>query len=272
MAPEPGSLAPLAPAPSGIQPASSRSAHLRADREPPRRRKLTSACVACRAARTKCSKQQPCAFCTEKNIECVVDLEDDHRRKIPLKRRLDSLEDDQELFQPSLSEIKVYMDRNLPRRELEKPPELLEIYQQVSEPRKTTLRAGDRALSIARLCDIPPFSGPARPWTTVTDDDEFVSHLVSLYLIWNHIFFNWINRDLFLRDLNSRDVNSVFCSPFLVNAILAEACLYSDYPESCAIPGDVTTKGEHFWREAKRLILQPDAVFIYLSAGDHVTP
>ncbi|KAL4754386.1 hypothetical protein BDW72DRAFT_190248 [Aspergillus terricola var. indicus] len=29
---------------------------------------------------------------------------------------------------------------------------------------------------------------------------------------------------------------------------------YSSYPESCAVPGDVSTKGQHFWGEARRLL------------------
>ncbi|PYH90331.1 hypothetical protein BO71DRAFT_334734 [Aspergillus ellipticus CBS 707.79] len=244
----------------------------------PKNRKVTSACTACKIAKAKCSGQQPCTYCVRREYECVFSPENDQRRRIPLKRRLDDLEEAQDLFvrllrtlrhrnphvdglldyirdkDPTFPEIKDFMDIHLPQRELEKTPELLHIYQEVKRPRGPTTKSSDRALDIARLCDIPPFTGPARPWTTVTDDDTFVSHLISLYFTWQHLFCNWIDRDLFLKDLNSGNVNATFCSPLLVNAILADACCHSDYPEACAVPGDITTKGIHFAAEAKRLL------------------
>lgn len=170
------------------------------------------------------------------------------RQKRPLKRRVDSLEEDQKLFirllrtlrhrndhvdglldyvrdkKPSLDQIKQYMDQHLPQRELEKTPELLEVH------RGLAARPTGRALSLARLCDIPPYSGPAKPWTAVTNDDQFVSHLISIYFTWSCLGFNFIDRDLFLQDFNSGDVNSLYCSPFLVNAVLADACVSSSQP------------------------------------------
>ncbi|KAF9895160.1 hypothetical protein FE257_000062 [Aspergillus nanangensis] len=248
------------------------------DRVPPKKRKVSSACEACKIAKTKCSGHQPCTYCVKKNIECIMDPESDQRRKVQMRRRLNSLEEDQDLFvrlvrtlrhtnqavdgllkyirddQPSVAEIKSFMDCNLPQREFEKTPELLDIYNGLNTTQQGVSKSWARALDIPRLCDRPRFSGRARPWTTITDDDDFVSHLISLWFTWHHLFFNWVDRDLFLRDLNSGNVQSTFCSPFLVNTILAEACFYSDYPEACAVPGDLTTKGEHFWKEAKRLL------------------
>ncbi|KAF5862069.1 hypothetical protein ETB97_012216 [Aspergillus alliaceus] len=245
----------------------------------PKKTKTSSACISCKNSKVKCSGQQPCATCVKKNLECVVDPESDGRRRIQINRKLDSLEGDHELFvrllrtlrhqnqnvekllnyiregKPSLPEIKQFMDRELPPREVIETPELIHIDEEVScGPQGPIPRSAYRALDISRLCDIPPFTGPAHPWTTVTDDNDFVSHLISLYFTWPHLFFNWIDRDLFLKDFRSGDLNSTFCSPFLVNAMLAEACYYSDYPESCAVPGDIATKGEHFWREAMKLL------------------
>ncbi|OJJ01995.1 hypothetical protein ASPVEDRAFT_41521 [Aspergillus versicolor CBS 583.65] len=243
---------------------------------PTRKRKITHACVSCRALRTKCSGH-PCTTCLQKNIECVVDRESDQRKKIPLRREMQELEEDQALFirllrtlrhrhpdvealldyiavqKPSLAEIKVYMDRHL-SRQLEQTPELLEAYNELTQAQLPATTSASRALDIARLCDIPPFSGRADVWTTVTNDDQFVSHLLSLFFTWHAPFFNYINRELFLRDLQSGSTDSTFCSPLLVNAVLADACSYSDYPEAFAVPGDVTTKGEHFWRQAKELL------------------
>jgi hypothetical protein len=86
-------------------------------------------------------------------------------------------------------------------------------------------QARRRVLDARRLSDDPLWEVPANPWTDVTDDDAFVSHLVSLWFTWYHPSFSYLDRDLFIKDMQSGDVeNSLYCSPFLVNAILADAC------------------------------------------------
>ena len=80
-------------------------------------------------------------------------------------------------------------------------------------------------MSIQSLSDEPLFDLPASPWTTITDDDHFVSHLVSLYFTWEHAACHLIDRELFLEDMKSAQLGSQSCSPFLVNALLATACV-----------------------------------------------
>jgi hypothetical protein len=41
-------------------------------------------------------------------------------------------------------------------------------------------------MNIATLVDEPPVRVPAKPWTNVTWDDDFVSHLISMYFAWHH--------------------------------------------------------------------------------------
>jgi hypothetical protein len=178
-------------------------------------------------------------------MECVFDESTDSRRRIIMKRKMDSLEDDRELLlqlvgnlrgspnsqviqllnlirsNAPLEEIKDYMDRKM-HDELEKTPELVEIANSVREGRN---QARHRVLDARRLSDDPLWEVPANPWTDVTDDDAFVSHLVSLWFTWYHPSFSYLDRDLFIKDMQSGDVeNSLYCSPFLVNAILADAC------------------------------------------------
>ncbi|KAF3143611.1 hypothetical protein TWF569_007232 [Orbilia oligospora] len=38
----------------------------------------------------------------------------------------------------------------------------------------------------------------AEPWTTITDDDELVSHLISSYIAWDAVAWNWFDVDIFL--------------------------------------------------------------------------
>lgn len=91
--------------------------------------------------------------------------------------------------------------------------------------RASRSRDGRSAMSVQRLCDTPIVSVQARPWTTVTDDDGFVSHLVSLWFTWQYPHFHWLDRDMFVDDMRSGRLDSDFCSPFLVNIMLAEACV-----------------------------------------------
>jgi hypothetical protein len=71
----------------------------------------------------------------------------------------------------------------------------------------------------------PLYKVPAKPWTRLTDDDDLVSHLISLYLEWVNPFFRVLEEDLFIEAMQAGDFNSEYCSPFLVNAMLACACV-----------------------------------------------
>lgn len=42
-------------------------------------------------------------------------------------------------------------------------------------------------------------------WTSVTDDDELVSHLIELYFTWQHVFFQNFPEDLFRRNFERRE-------------------------------------------------------------------
>lgn len=86
-------------------------------------------------------------------------------------------------------------------------------------------RARLRVMDIQNLCGTAPYRVPARPWTTVTNSDDLVSHLVSLYLTWGYPFYAFFCRETFLKHMRSGRLNSDFCSPFLVNALLANACV-----------------------------------------------
>lgn len=84
-----------------------------------------------------------------------------------------------------------------------------------------------KVMDIHFLCDEAPCKVPAKPWTSVTEDDDLVSHLVSLYFTWDYPFYTFLDRDVFLAHMAAGNLESEFCSPFLVNAILANACVCS---------------------------------------------
>lgn len=132
----------------------------------------------------------------------------------------------------SLEEIKSYLDDETRRSRLEGSPEVDGIYREVRRLQRVSQSQGSRSsqMDIRRLTDVPLFDLPAKPWTTITSDDQFVSHLVSLWFTWSTQFFNWVDWDDFISGMKSGNLSSEFCSPFLVNAMLAEACVSIPLP------------------------------------------
>lgn len=78
-------------------------------------------------------------------------------------------------------------------------------------------------ISLESLCDIPPYRVPAKPWTEATDDNDLVSHLVSLYFTWDHPCAQFVDQGIFLEHMRRGDLDSEFCSPLLVNSLLSMA-------------------------------------------------
>lgn len=64
---------------------------------------------------------------------------------------------------------------------------------------------------------------PALPWTNQCTDDASVSHLVSMFLVFQNSWWRQVEEDLLISAMRTKDLNSPYCSPFLVNSILAVA-------------------------------------------------
>jgi hypothetical protein len=105
---------------------------------------------------------------------------------------------------------------------------------------------------------------PVTTWTTVTSDPDLIVHLMNMYFGWHYAFFTTLSKSLFYRDfllgkppLDSRR-KTEYCTPLLVNAMLALGCHFTSRPGTRAIRDDSATAGDHFFKEAKRLILEGD--------------
>ncbi|KAJ5620580.1 Transcription factor [Penicillium lagena] len=98
---------------------------------------------------------------------------------------------------------------------------------------------------------------PVKRWTRATDDEFLISHLMTMYFTWHYPFFTILAKDVFYRDY-VRGVSSQYCSSLLVNAMLALGCHFSSYQGALDDPQDLATAGNHFFREAKRLVLEHD--------------
>jgi len=94
-----------------------------------------------------------------------------------------------------------------------------------------------------------PFNGT---WTSVTSDTALVEHLMALYFCWEYPTFASLNKEHFLEDFKSGSPR--YCSPLLVNAILALGCRFSEQPNTRTDPENSNTAGDHFFAEATRLL------------------
>ena len=99
-----------------------------------------------------------------------------------------------------------------------------------AETENKTPKSRPKVVDIQALRNNLPYRVPAKPWTTVTDSDDLVSHLVALYLTWGYPFYAFFCRETFVQHMRMGNLNSDFCSPFLVNALLANACVSSGIP------------------------------------------
>lgn len=100
-------------------------------------------------------------------------------------------------------------------------------------------------------------------WTTVTGDTSLIMYLMNMYFNWHYTYFTTLSRSLFYDDfLRGRPQllpnRTVHCTSLLVNAMLALGCHFTSVPGAFAEPGDSRTKGDHFFAEAKRLIVEND--------------
>lgn len=104
---------------------------------------------------------------------------------------------------------------------------------------------------------------PVSSWTTVTNDETLILHLLNMYISWHYPFFTCLSKSLFQQDfLRGRQPagskRTSYCSSLLVNAMLALGCHFTSFPGACSDPNDQATKGDHFFAEAKRLIVDND--------------
>ncbi|KAH7237907.1 hypothetical protein B0J15DRAFT_503142, partial [Fusarium solani] len=112
--------------------------------------------------------------------------------------------------------------------------------------------------------DLPGYTLPISRWTTVSNDEKLLNHLFLLFWTWDIICNRAIDRTIFEEDLRFLNPSSNppdllhFCSPFLVNALLAVSCLYTKNPATFDQPGDSDSRGQAFAKEAERLLALED--------------
>ena len=122
----------------------------------------------------------------------------------------------------------------------------------------------DSGLPNAGLDRYPQQAAPITSWTEVTSNLDLVAHLITMYFTWHYTYFTTLSKSLFYRDFllgkpqpgTTRQYE--YCTPLLVNAMLALGCHFTSWPAARADPHDSATAGDHFFKEAKRLIMEND--------------
>ncbi|KAJ5580231.1 uncharacterized protein N7459_006216 [Penicillium hispanicum] len=272
----------LAPGPS---PTSDKSSPTKDEAKTPGslwKKRVSTACLACKKSKRKCSGTAPCDNCRSFRRVCIFDESLDQRRRVAAKRTADELSYHRDLLgdlfklvreadeskalqlldiirhNAPAHEIRSYIDETL--SELGAAGETShEAVSKLEDMRNLINVEGAspvfrrKVMDIHYLCDEAPFQVPARPWTTVTEDSDLVSHLVSLYFTWDYPFHAFVDQGVFLRHMANGELGSEFCSPYLVNAMLSNACYFSEFSEAYVVPGDISSKGSDFLAEAERL-------------------
>lgn len=100
----------------------------------------------------------------------------------------------------------------------------------------------------------PEMSSPSSSWTSITSDINLVQHLLALYFCWEYPTFASLSKEHFLQDF--QDGRHRYCSPILINALLALGCRFSTQPITRANPNDPYSHGDHFFEESQRLFHQ----------------
>ncbi|KAI9727901.1 MAG: hypothetical protein M1828_005306 [Chrysothrix sp. TS-e1954] len=101
-------------------------------------------------------------------------------------------------------------------------------------------------------------------WTRVTSDRDLIVHLLNMYFTWHYTFFTTLSKSLFYRDFNlgktaaEKHRGNIYCTPLLVNVMLALGCHFTSHRSAREDSEDSATAGDHFFREAKRLLMDDD--------------
>ena len=230
-----------------------------------------------------------CSTCTAVyHTTCSYNADSDHRRKAALKRDIEALKEQNGALGVIVASLRTSSDAEVAEiiqqikadEDLETIAESLRRNVTLPEPSGVKSAEADLSnlmgnpsldesgvvkhfghtsnLSLVSEDDHSPlYPQTSEAWTTVTRDSSFVEHLMGLYFSWSHPLYVLFSKELFLYDMAKG--RSKYCSPLLVNALLAVACALTDRPEARTNPHDPKTAGDHFFAEAKRILQSNDA-------------
>ena len=247
-----------------------------------KRRCISSACLPCRKRKSKCDGGKPfCSTCQAVyRTDCHYDVDSDHRRKAALRRDIHALKEQNGALGIIIASIKTASELEVEEiiRQIRSDEDLDGLAESLksnvtlgegTEIGRDELSLGlDSSGHVAHFGHLSNFSlikydhtpllnqEKVAIWTSVTGDGDLVDHLLRLYFCWSHPYYSFFSEAAFLSDMAAG--RNKYCSPMLVNAILAHASHYSDRPELRKDPDDPSTAGHYFFEEAKTLLDEDD--------------
>lgn len=237
--------------------------------ESKQRRSVTqNACKECRKGRAKCSGAQPCSRCVRRDgAECIYEIPTKDKMKLEINRLRDQIVQYDRVLRALTSEETA---NSIQRHLIDgKPLESILSPSLATEAKSTLITPGHLSTTAQQpeMCQSPCNSTVGSPsseaggfpgsavsvgsWTRITQSRPLIEHLLSLYFCWEYPVFTIISEHYFRNDM--RDGRRKYCSPLLVNAILAVACRLSDRPEP-QNDSHSRTAGDDFFKEAEDLL------------------
>ncbi|EWZ78317.1 hypothetical protein FOWG_17403 [Fusarium oxysporum f. sp. lycopersici MN25] len=131
----------------------------------------------------------------------------------------------------------------------------------------------DKYVDSEIFVDVSTRDLPLSRWTTVSQDDRQMNHLLTMFFTWDNIVERAFYRPIFEEDTITMDPHlpdnhpKNFCSRFLINALLAVSCLYTLDPVFFKEPQDSSTRGRRWADEAETLLEKIDKPSIPLLQG-----
>lgn len=93
---------------------------------------------------------------------------------------------------------------------------------------------------------------PAEPWVEGLND-EAMSHMISFFFSFLNPYWRYVEEEFFLESMRSRDVKSRYCTPLLVNSMVALVSLHSDVCDDILPQEEFPDRGVGYHKEAIRL-------------------
>ncbi|OHE98232.1 hypothetical protein CORC01_06429 [Colletotrichum orchidophilum] len=232
-------------------------------------------CSDCRKRKVKCDGARPtCHGCASSNTPCAYPLAEGISQREAQKRKLSSISAAHEKSQRVLELLRASHDDGADDilKQLQGSDDIEEAIQSIADASLLLPNNLGRysqcfdeltdSSTTARDSLVSPSDEimPVSCWTKISQDDKALTHLVNSFWIWDNTLSHLVDRDLLVSSLAFTDGNTTFseygqfCSPLLVNAILAVSSLHATRNASESNSADILTLSHQFANHAFELL------------------
>ncbi|KAF9879336.1 nitrogen assimilation transcription factor nira [Colletotrichum karsti] len=221
-----------------------------------KRPQVSAACNGCRKRKVKCDGVRPsCYSCSYSKIPCVYPVPEGLSQREAQKQKLSDVSKAHENSHRVLQLLRASQDGFSYEilQQLRQPGHLDDAIQAIADASLLFPQGDDHAPENAD----PGITLPLSRWTTVSHDDKLLTRLLDLFWAWDGTLSLLVDRELLAAELSTGvpgpGEKHRFCSPLLINAILAVSSLHStrDYSASA---GEALSLSQKFAEHAFDLI------------------